>query len=135
MDTAQRTSGPRVRASVRVGWGKGGGYRRCNRPPDPFTRSRDEDDDSSDLSSLDEEASSDRMEMDLVEETPTGRRGREVGGSSLPPELRKCRAMLLRLLEAQEVRREAWGRGGDTKGELLLGHRPRGQSACMHVTR
>ncbi|GIM01409.1 hypothetical protein Vretimale_6229 [Volvox reticuliferus] len=82
------------------------GRRRSADSDDDDSDSDDDNGSSSGVTLEDEDDSSDGEEVELVEEDGLGRRrggGQEVGGSALPSELRKCRAMLLRLLEAQEL--------------------------------
>ena len=58
-----------------------------------------------------------------------GRSGRDFDPASLPVELRKCREMLLRLLDAQEVRRGGGGGGLDGNGGGGIG----GPGCCAGV--
>ncbi|GLC46902.1 hypothetical protein PLESTB_001282200 [Pleodorina starrii] len=94
------------------GGGRGGGSAgRGGQRRSGEEESDESSDDSSDDVSLEAEeaegsSDSEGGEVELVEEAGPaggGRRGQEAGGCALPPELRKCRAMLLRLLEAQEL--------------------------------
>ncbi|GIL64960.1 hypothetical protein Vafri_18816 [Volvox africanus] len=92
----------------KAGKGKDSGRRRRSADSDNEDSDSDDADGSSSGVSLEDEEddSSEGEEVELVEEDGRGQgrgRGQEVGGSALPPELRKCRAMLLRLLEAQEL--------------------------------